>query len=125
LVDNITGKTHDWKKPESIKILSDVLETDYNELFDMKFNSPLYAGLKLDSTAKVAEPLKSYELMILTPSDRPTGPFNVIKTLNDLKAIGVEHPDSLEVKQATIQHGRLQLVLPAPTRSTRSSPTRH
>jgi hypothetical protein len=115
LVDNITGKTHNWKKPESIKILADVLETDYNELFDMKFNSPLYAGLKLDSTAKVAEPLKASELTILTPSDRPTGPFNTIKKLGDLKAIGVECPDSLEVKEATIQHGRLQLVVPAPT----------
>lgn len=114
MVDTITGKSHDWKKPESIKILSDVLETDYNELFDMKFNSPLFAGLKLNPTAKAAEPLKASELTVLTPGDRPTGPFKQIKTLGDLKAVGVEHPDCLEVKEATIRNGRLQLELPAP-----------
>jgi len=58
LVGALTGKKSDWMKPELTKILSDVLKTDYAELFDMKFNSPLYAGLKLNPTTH-ASPVQS------------------------------------------------------------------
>ena len=98
MVEALTGKTFDWTKPDSTKILSDVLETDYEQLFDMKFNSPLYAGLKLNPSTKMAEPLKESEIKILTPADRCTYPLNKIKKLADLKDVGVEDIGSLEVK---------------------------
>lgn len=118
MVEALTGKKFDWTKPDSTKILSDVLETDYEQLFDMKFNSPLYAGLKLNPSTKMAEPLKESEIKILTPADRCTYPLNKIKKLADLKDIGVEDIGSLEVKEATLRNGKLNLVVPAPAKLT-------
>ena len=115
LVETLTGKKFDWTKPDSIKILSDVLETDYAELFDMKFNSPLYAGLKFNPANQTAVPIKASDMKILTPNDRLTPALNLVKKLSDLKGVGGgDNLDSLEVNEASVQNGKLRLVLPAP-----------
>ena len=80
----------------------------------MKFNSPLYAGLKLNPTTQLAEPMKASDIKILTPADRTTVPLNTIKTLGDLKCVGVENIESLKVREASIHNGKLKLVLDAP-----------
>jgi len=84
----------------------------------MKYDSPLYAGLKLNPTTKLAERLKDSEIKILTPADRCTYPLNKIKKLADLKDVGVEDIGSLEVKEATLRNGFLNLVVPAPPKLT-------
>ena len=93
LVSALTGKKFDWTKPESTKILPDVLETNYAELFDVEFNSPLY-------------PIKASNIKISKPADGITAPLNTIKKLGDLKSIGVENLESLKVWEASI-HPRL------------------
>jgi hypothetical protein len=115
LVQALTGKKFDWSKPESTKILSDVLETDYAELFDMKFNSPLYAGLKLNPTTQAAEPLKASEIKVLMSNDRLTPALNMIKKLADLRGVGGgDNLDSMAVQEASVYNGKMTLVLPAP-----------
>ncbi|MCS3867362.1 hypothetical protein J3D55_000278 [Chryseobacterium ginsenosidimutans] len=46
LTEAITGRRFDWKDPRSSQIIEEALETNYAELFDIKYNSPLYAGLE-------------------------------------------------------------------------------
>jgi len=114
LVETLTGKSFDWKQPDSVKILSDVLHTDYEELFDMKFDSPLYAGLKLNPSTNSAEPVKPSELTILKPADLVPPPVHRIQTLGDLEAFEVPNIASLPVKSASVQNGKLNLVLNVP-----------
>ncbi|MBE7176517.1 MAG: hypothetical protein INR69_08950 [Mucilaginibacter polytrichastri] len=82
LTETLLGRKIDWKAPESAKIISEVLGTDYNQLFDMKFNSPLYTGLKLNGR-NAAEPARPVPLpvgdtgaRVVTPELSP----RVIKT---------------------------------------------
>ncbi|REL33845.1 hypothetical protein DYD21_10600 [Rhodohalobacter sp. SW132] len=59
LAELITSKKINWDKVENPKaILETVLQTPYQELFDPKFNSPLFAGLQLKrdfSLEKIAQ----------------------------------------------------------------------
>jgi hypothetical protein len=41
LTEALLGRKIDWKLPESYQLIADALQTDYDELFDMKFNSPI------------------------------------------------------------------------------------
>ena len=38
LMEALTGRKIDWTKKEFFTIMEDALETDYSEMFDMKFN---------------------------------------------------------------------------------------
>jgi hypothetical protein len=49
LTEALVGRKIDWNSKNSIEIMEDALETNYGELFDMKFNFPIYAGLKLNA----------------------------------------------------------------------------
>src|SRR5690606_20075955 len=69
LTEVLLCKTIDWKSPASIKVMEDTLEKSYGELFDMKFNSPLYAGLKLNPKTNTAELLKPKEIQVRSEPD--------------------------------------------------------
>ena len=112
LTEAILGKKVDWSDPASIRTMTDTLDTDYNELFDMKFNSPIYAGLKLGSN-NIAVPLTRDEMTILTPRDRCTPNLGAIKNTEVLKNIGVDITSS-NIKHALVNKGKLNLVLEAP-----------
>jgi hypothetical protein len=114
LTEAILGKKIDWSDPASTKIMTDTLETDYNELFDMKLNSPIYAGLKLGPN-NIAVPLPLKELKILTPEDRLPPTLGTIHTVGDLKTVGVDNIASVEVEHAFLKNGKLNLVLEAPS----------
>ncbi|RFU24098.1 Acting on peptide bonds (peptidase), partial [Scytalidium lignicola] len=59
LVKAILSKKLDFNSAKSTQVMSDVLQTDYDKLFDMKYNSVFYAGLKLNSKENAAEPFRN------------------------------------------------------------------
>src|SRR5882724_12313810 len=42
------GRKIDWSAEDAKKTLSQLLDTKYEELFDPKYGSPIYAGVPLD-----------------------------------------------------------------------------
>ena len=52
LAEVILKKKVNWKRVDSQKLLEKTLDMPYEKLFDPKYESPLYAGLKLDPQTK-------------------------------------------------------------------------
>jgi len=115
LTELILGRKVDWKDPSSTKLMTETLETPYNELFDLKYNSPIYAGLKLGPN-NTAVPLGPDELKVMTDQDRLTPNLGAIKTIGDLKTMGLDDVNTTQVNQAFLTGGKLNLVLDAPVK---------
>jgi len=119
LTEILLNQKVDWSDPESTNIMASTLETDYNELFDMKFNSPIYAGLKLGDN-NMAVPAKRDEIKSMTTEDRLTPSLAAIKKIGDLKSVGVTDVDGTAVKQASLRGGKLNLIVDAPEELNKS-----
>ena len=113
LTEAITGRKIDWSKATSIKLMEDALETNYHELFDMKFNSPIYAGLKLDRS-KMAVPLKMSDIKIRKSADAESPDLSDVKNLEDLTKKGVKNVKNLEVDSAILFNGKLKVIFKTP-----------
>ncbi|WP_075344173.1 C2 family cysteine protease [Tenacibaculum agarivorans] len=113
LTETLLGRKIDWSKKSSIKIMEDTLETDYSELFDMKFNSPIYAGLKLNKD-NMPEPLKASEIKIRKKEDVETPDISRLKKLSELKKLGVKNLDDVKIKSGLVKRGNLELKLDIP-----------
>lgn len=113
LTETLLGRKIDWSKKSSIKIMEDTLETEYSELFDMKFNSPIYAGLKLNKD-NMPEPLKASEIKIRTNEDSETPDISRLKKLSELKELGIKKLGDVKVKSGSINRGVLKLKLDIP-----------
>ena len=113
LTEAITGRKFDWKDAKSYQILEETLETNYSELFDIKFNSPLYAGLELtkDNTVRA---LKSEEVKIRATDKLESVNLSNIKTLNDLSTTGIKDLNTISVKNARLDKGDVKMVLNIP-----------
>lgn len=59
------GHKIDRQSITAIRIIQDTLQTDYEELFDMKHHSVLFAGLKLNKDERKADELEEGETKIL------------------------------------------------------------
>lgn len=112
LTETLLGRRIDWSLPESASLMSDTLQTDYDELFDMKFKSPIYAGFKLNSS-NVAEPVAAKDMRLLTDDNLQTPSLSNVKKVSDLKKLGMEDIGATEVKRAWASNGKLTLVLNA------------
>lgn len=123
LTEALSGRKIDWTKKESIQVMEDVLETDYNELFDMKFNSPLYAGLKLNAK-NMAETVAASEIKIRTEKDLETPDVSSLKTLSELKTLGVKNLDTAKIRTGYLSRGVLNLKLNVPAMDKSLSKTR-
>lgn len=113
LTEALVGRKIDWTKKDSIEVMEDALETDYMELFDMKFNSPIFAGLKLNDK-NMAEPLKSSEIKIRGNNDLETPDVSNFKTLNELKKVGVKSLNTTAIRSGVLTRGKLNLELEIP-----------
>jgi len=113
LTEAITGRTFDWKDAKSYQILEETLEKNYAELFDIKFNSPLYAGLELNSDNTV-KALKTEDIKVRATDKLETVNLSTIKTLNDLSGTGVKDLNKVVVKNARLDKGEVKVVLNIP-----------
>lgn len=111
LVESMVGHRLTHQSRDCARIVSDVLQTDYDELFDLKHDSILYAGLKLDSENKTAELLKSDDVKILDENDLVTPDLSRVEKLEDLEQVGLKGIGSTKVKLARLQNGKLRVIL--------------
>lgn len=113
LTEAITGKRFDWKDPKSFQVIEETLEKNYSELFDIKHNSPLYAGLELMKDNFV-KPLNREEIKVRTAEKQESLDFSTIKSLKDLTKTGIKNLDTIPVKNARLEKGDVKVVLDIP-----------
>jgi hypothetical protein len=113
LVEAIIGQQLDVNSPLTASIISNVLQTDYEELFDLKHNSALFAGLQLNQDDRMAEPLSEKDIKILKENDLVTPNFSKVKKIQDLERFGLKNLGETRVTMAKMQNGKLRLVLDA------------
>ncbi len=113
LTETLLGRKVDWSRKDSIKIMEDTLETDYNELFDMKYNSPIYAGLRLNDE-NMPEPMDESEIKIRKVEDIVTPDISRIKKLSELTHFGIDNLNDIRIKSGLLNRGTLELKLDVP-----------
>ncbi|KAK6222722.1 hypothetical protein LQW54_000903 [Pestalotiopsis sp. IQ-011] len=113
MVEAMLGHKLDRRSMNVARILSDVLQTDYDELFDLKHRSVLFAGLQLNEKERRAEELKESDIKILRERDLITPDLSRVMKLGDLEKIGLQKLDETRIKEARIQNGKLRVVLQA------------
>lgn len=113
LVEALLGRNINKCSTDSAKILSSVLQTDYDELFDMKHNSVLFTGLQLNEKDRMAQKLSSKDMKILSEKDLMTPDLSDVRKLEDLERLGLKDVKNCRIKCARMQNGKLHLVLHA------------
>lgn len=111
LVEAILGRKLDWGRPSTAQILASILQTDYEELFDMRFHSILYAGTRLNEHGDKAELIPAKEMHTLTERDLVTPDFSKVEKLGDLGHMGLKDLESIRVKHAVVSNGNLRVTL--------------
>ncbi|ETS74120.1 hypothetical protein PFICI_13986 [Pestalotiopsis fici W106-1] len=111
MVEAMLGHKLDRRNMNVSRILSDVLQTDYDELFDLKHRSVLFAGLKLNEQERRAEELKQNDVKILSERDLVTPDLSRVQRLGDLEKLGLDKLEQTKIKEARIQNGKLRVVL--------------
>lgn len=113
LVEAVLGYRLDYNTPNVAQLISSVLATDYDELFDMKHKSVLYAGLDYDEKENRTYELKREDINILHDWDFQTPDLSGVQTLADLEQVGLSDLGATKIKIARLQNGKLHLVLDA------------
>ncbi|GAB1312500.1 Calpain catalytic domain-containing protein [Madurella fahalii] len=111
LCEAILGRKLDWNEPATSSIMSSILQTDYEELFDMRFHSILYAGIKMNDREDMAEPIPAKDMHTLTERDLVTPDFSRVEKLGDLGHMGLKDLNAIKVKHAFMSNGNLRLTL--------------
>jgi hypothetical protein len=120
LAEVVAGRRIDWKQADAPRLLEDLLQTPYDELFDPVFEGPLYTGLALDEELRL-RPVRSplLDVTVEIPADdsqvrieddidiRVLGDLGSRFATRDVADIPVVHARSVE-------GGRLQLTLRLP-----------
>ncbi len=120
LAEVIADRKIPWKDlPDASRVLEDILQTPYEELFDPAFGGPLYTGLKLNSKMELVperSPLLDVEInMDINDLENPLTSLD-IKKLADLGArFNVKDVGSIEVTSAQlVRQQYLQLTVRLP-----------
>ncbi|KKY29606.1 putative thiol protease [Diaporthe ampelina] len=113
LVEAMLGRRIDRNSVNAATLISQVLQTDYDELFDMKNKSVLYAGLQLNEKERIASQLSEKDIHLLNERDLMTPDLSRVQRLQDLEQIGLKDLNQLHVKHARIQNGKIRLVIQA------------
>lgn len=113
LVEALVGQKMDRCSINAAKILSDVLATDYDELFDMKHDSVLFAGLELDQEGNKAKQLEEKDLKILNERDLQSPDLSRVEKVDDIEKLGLKDILQARIKTARIQNGKLRMVIQA------------
>jgi Calpain family cysteine protease len=122
LAEVVTGRRIDWAATDAPRMLEDVLQTPYDELFDPVFEGPLYTGLALDERMRLQQvrPALLDVAIELSTDDAQVavGAETEIRVLGDLgpRFEGQEVSGIPVVSARTVEGGRLQLVLRPPER---------
>ncbi|KAI1085033.1 cysteine proteinase [Whalleya microplaca] len=111
LVEAMVGHKLDRHSITTARIMSDALQTDYEELFDMKHDSVLFAGLRLNKQERRAEELSEKDIQILEERDLVTPDLSRLQKLDDLEKIGLKEVGDVRIRRARMENGKLHIVL--------------
>ncbi|KAK4102334.1 cysteine proteinase [Parathielavia hyrcaniae] len=111
LCEAVLGHRIIWTDPATTRLMSSILQTDYEELFDMRFRSILYAGTRVGENGDMAEPIPAKDMHTLEPRDLVTPDFSRVERLGDLDRVGLKDLDKIRVKHAVMSNGNLRLTL--------------
>lgn len=106
LAELVAGRRIPWKQiPNVPQMLEDVLQTPYEELFDPKYEGPLYIGVRLNEKLQLERtrsPLLDVEVKVdVNDLEYPLENYLQIKRLSDLgKHFNTEDVGSIEVRRA-------------------------
>ncbi|MBI1282109.1 MAG: hypothetical protein GC179_28540 [Anaerolineaceae bacterium] len=120
LAEVIADRKIPWKElPDAPRVLEDILQTPYEELFDPAFEGPLYTGLKLNSKLELVperSPLLDVEINLdINDLENPLTSLD-IKKLADLgPRFNVKDVGTIEVTSAElVRQQYLQLTVRLP-----------
>lgn len=108
LTEAVLGRKIDWEDTNSKQLIENTLQTRYEDLFDIKNGSPLYAGLKLSAENKIA-PVELGEIEVVRAeaiTDKPKG----------FKDLGINSLDDLKFVDSWTSGNLLHLLLDTPTK---------
>lgn len=122
LAEVVIGRRINWKQVEDKRrLLEDILQTPYEELFDPKFNGPLYLGFRLNEALDLVperSPLLDVEVKLET-SDLEV-PYDAIARIERLADLGprynVANVGTIAVRRAEVFGSQLVLSLRLPER---------
>ncbi|KAK2601404.1 hypothetical protein N8I77_010858 [Diaporthe amygdali] len=113
LVEAMLGRRIDRNSVNASTLISQVLQTDYDELFDLKNQSVLFAGLQLNEKERIATQLQEKDIRLLSERDLMTPDLSRVQRLQDLEQVGLKDLNQVRVKHARIQNGKIRLVIQA------------
>jgi len=108
LTEAIYGRRIDWNDVNANEIIENVLHMRYEELFDIKNESPLYAGMKLVADNKI-EPVGPSAVKIV--ESNTTTDASV-----ELKDLGINTLDDLKIISSKVHGNHLHLVHEVPAK---------
>jgi Calpain family cysteine protease len=122
LAEVIVGRRINWAQiDDKRRLLEDILQTPYEELFDPKYQGPLYLGFRLNEKLQVVperSPLLDVEVK-LDLSDLEV-PFDAISKIERLSDLGpryhAPHVGTIPVERAEIVRNHIILTLRLPDR---------
>jgi hypothetical protein len=120
LAELISGRRIAWSRVEDApRLLETILQTPYEELFDPKFEGPLYTGLQLDEDLRiqrVRSPLLDVEVKLdLNDLESPADDLSELRLLRDLgPRFHSEDIGSIAIRRAELSGRHLILTLRVP-----------
>lgn len=122
LAEVVAGRRINWALvQDKRRLLEDILQTPYEELFDPKYQGPLYFGFRLDERRQMVperSPLLDVELTLeLSDLEVPFDAISKIERLSDLgPRYNVAHVGTIPVEHAEIVRNTIVLTLRLPER---------
>ena len=87
LAETVAGRRIAWHEVDAPRLLEDILATPYEELFDPKYDSPLYMGLRLNKN-KQLERFRSPLLDVTVKLDTSDLETPIEHLMTDVKVLG-------------------------------------
>lgn len=122
LADLIAGRRLPWKDIKDVpRVLEDILQTPYEELFDPIYGGPLYTGLKLNSNLELVQersPLLDLKVKVdVNDLEGPLNTFDIHKLADLGPRFNTKDIGNIAVERAELVGQRyLQLVVRLPDR---------
>ena len=120
LAEVVSGRRIKWKEVENApRLLESILQTPYEELFDPKYNGPLYFGFRLNERMELERaPLPYLDITISEKANDLEVPLDSLASIERLADLGpryrVDDVGFIRVQHAEIIGNRLRLILELP-----------
>jgi len=87
LAELVAGRRIAWSEVDAPRMLEELLQTPYEELFDPKYDSPIYMGLRLNKNKRL-EPFRSPLLDVQVKLDTSDLEVPIEQLMTDVKVLG-------------------------------------